>query len=105
MKNKQLSKLNKVYRKRFNELNKILLNEPSASLWLLVEHLKYLRDTTIIKGNNEVLENNILVTLMMALNEFYSALVDTKQKEFHWENFCEFLKLNMEEWLALNDSI
>ena len=32
-------------------------------------------------------------------------LPEKEQKEFHWNNFCEFIKLNLEEWLVLNDTV
>ena len=106
MKNKQLDRLNSVYNKRFNKLNKILTKVPTAGVTLFVEHLKHLRDTYII-SDVDVLENSSLVTLMAAIKEFevYQISEDSKHKDFHWKNFCEFLKLNMEEWLKLNDSV
>lgn len=103
MENKQLSR---AYNKRFNQLSKLLTKVPTACMVLFVEHLKYLRDTCIMAEPN-ISENTSLTTLMVAIGEFeaYLESEDTKQKEFHWKIFCEFLKLNMEEWLVLNDSV
>lgn len=106
MKNKQLNNLTKAYCKRFNNLNKLLAEVPLAGIVLFVEHLKYMRDIYILSNSN-ISENTSLATLIVAIDEFeaYLASEDNKQKTFHWKNFCEFLKLNMEEWLVLNDPI
>lgn len=106
MKNRQLNNLNKAYNKRFNNLKKLLIKVPQASIILFVEHLKYIRDICIISNLN-ISENASLAALMIAIDEFeaYQVCEDNKLKEFHWKNFCEFLKLNMEEWLVLNDPI
>ena len=92
------NKLSKAYLIRFKQLNKNTLTA-DYGLSILVEHLKYLRDTYIItQGSTEV-----IASLNAAIEEF-EAYKQTK-KEFHWQNFCEFIKLNMKEWLAINDSV
>ena len=48
-----------------------------------------------------------ITTLTTAIAEFdaYKASQNSAKKVFHWNNFCELIKLNMEEWLKVNDSI
>lgn len=109
--NKQLNKINKAYSKRLHRLNKSFFSDNTVGLMLFAEYLKYLRDTVIIKNPSEVAKptsnSSALGTLIIAIGEFdaYQKSEDIKQKEFHWNNFCEFIKLNMEGWLALSDSI
>ena len=104
----KINKLNKAYSKRFKQINKNLLARKesgvsvlagASGLLLFVEHLKYLRDIYIIIQQPV----DIIATLNAAIDEF-NAYQKTK-KEFHWNNFCEFLKLNMKEWLEADDSI
>ena len=38
------------------------------------------------------------MTLNAAIEEFEA--FRKNQKDFHWNNFCEFVKLNMKEWLS-----
>lgn len=92
------NKLNKAYTKRFKQLNKNMLNT-DYGLTMFVEHMKYLRDTYIIAQKS----TEVIASLNAAIEEF-EAYKQT-QKEFHWQNFCEFVKLNTKEWLAVNDSI
>lgn len=106
--NKNIKQLNKAYDKRFKQLNKnMLITENSglmtlvgdAGLIVFVEHLRYLRDIYIIMQQSV----DSVATLNAALEEF-EAYAESK-KEFHWNNFCEFVRLNMREWLATNDSV
>lgn len=96
-----LNQLNKAYTKRFRQLNKDILavTMQDSGLTFFVEGLKYLRDTYIIVQKPV----EIVASLNAAIEEF-EAYKKTK-KEFHWNNFCEFVKLNMKEWLAANDSV
>jgi hypothetical protein len=48
--------------------------------------------------------NTRLTTIITAVAE-YEASISTDQKVFHWNNFCELVKQNMEDWLELNDSV
>lgn len=97
---KQLKQINKAYNKRLNK---------TTGLGHFIEYLKYLRDIAIIKmGSAEALANNSkVVALIVAINEFeaYQESKEEKQRKFHWNNFCDFVKLNMEEWLVFNDSV
>ena len=91
--------LNKAYTKRFKQLNKNILSAEDSGLAVFVEHLRYLRDACILTQKSV----DKVVTLNAAIEEF-EAYRKTK-KDFHWNNFCEFLKQNMKEWLAVNDSV
>ena len=95
----KLTQLDKAYSKRFKQLNKNMMTSSDSGLILLVEHLKYLRDVCIVTEKPA----DIIATLDVAIEEF-DAFRKTK-KEFHWNNFCEFVKLNMKEWLVANDSV
>ena len=91
--------LNKAYTKRFKQLNKNILASEDAGLTVFVEHLRYLRDAYILTLGPV----DSIATLNAAIEEF-EAYQKTK-KDFHWNNFCEFLKHNMKEWLAVDDSV
>ena len=95
----EVKQLNKAYTKRFKQLNKSILVAENSGLIVFVEHLRYLRDTYILTLQS----TEAIATLNAAIEEF-EAYRKTK-KEFHWNNFCEFLKQNMKEWLAINDSV
>lgn len=104
----QIKYLNKAYKKSFNNLNKALFQSKTAGLNILVEHLKYLRDLMILSAEGDLEKiyktNTKLATIITAVAE-YEASVSTDQKVFHWNNFCELVKQNMEDWLELNDSV
>lgn len=95
----KINQLNKAYLNRFKQLNKNILNEKDSGLIIFVEYLKYLRDINIVKQKS----TNAIATLNAAIEEFEA--FRKNKKDFHWNNFCEFVKLNMKEWLVLNDSI
>jgi len=95
------------FKPTFNSLQKDLLIDRKLGLRLFVEHLKYIRDAMLLlEYETEELTANI-VTIMTAIAEFdaYELATSTKQRGFHWNNFCELIKQNMEVWLTLNDSI
>lgn len=104
----QVKQLNKAYKKSFATLNKSFFQSKSAGLVLFVEHLRYLRDLMILsaEGDLEKINNTNmrLATIIAAIAE-YEASIDAEQKVFHWNNFCELVKQNMEDWLELNDSV
>ena len=104
----KIKQLNKAYSKVFKHINKSLVAKKENSLItiasdsglvLFVEHLRYLRDIYIITQQS----TDAIATLNAAIEEF-EEYAQTKE-EFHWNNFCEFVKLNMKEWLAANDSV
>ena len=94
-----LSRLNNAYTKRFKQLNKNILASEYSGLLVFVEHLRYLRDAYILAQGSV----DTIATLNAAIEEFEA--FKRTNKDFHWNNFCEFIKLNMKEWLAVNDSI
>lgn len=95
----EIKQLNKAYIKRFKQLNKNILAAEDSGLIVFVEHLRYLRDVYILT----LQPTDVIATLNAAIEEF-EAYRKTK-KDFHWNNFCEFLKQNIKEWLIVNDSI
>ena len=97
--NYKIKQLNKAYNKRFKQLSKELVLSDSAGLTLFVEHLKYLRDFYTLRQQRI----SSITTLNAAIEEFEA--FKQNQKDFHWNNFWEFIKLNMEEWLAINDPV
>ena len=126
MEKKHLNQLKKAYKARLKILNnKKFLGDIGTSVLSLVEQLRYLRDTLIIEkpikvpkpvepfiefSEGKEIENTdgeTLSTLVAAIAEFdaYLDSDDLAQRNFHFNNFWEFVKLNIEEWLMLNDTI
>ena len=97
--NHKLNQLKKAYNKRFKLLNKSILTESTSGLIIFVDHLKYLRDIYTLTQKSA----KTIIALNTAIEEFEA--YKKTQKEFHWNNFCEFVRLNMGEWLATNDSV
>lgn len=91
-------KLKKAYKKSLKKINKTFFKSANAGLTLFILHLQYLRDNAIIKYETESSAN-----LMTALAEYEASISDIEAgaKEFHWNNFCEFLKLEGQKWLML----
>lgn len=98
----KVTQLKRAYTKKFKQLNKNILNANDSGLLLFVEHLKYLRDNHTITSTS-IEANHYLLSINAAIKEFEEW--QKNKKEFHWNNFCEFVKLNMKEWLIPNDSI
>lgn len=110
MKNVAITQLNKSYSKRFNTLISENFGEKDLGLTFFVEYLEYMRDQIIVKNVLDIEQEPLkttLATITTAIAEFYAYLQtnDKEQKMFHWKTFCDFTKLNMEEWLALYDSV
>lgn len=95
----EIKQLNRAYTKRFKQLNRNILAAEDSGLLVFVEHLRYLRDAYIL-----ALQPTGAITTLNAAIEEFEAYRETK-KDFHWNNFCEFLKQNMKEWLTANDSV
>ncbi len=97
------AQLRKAYRKRLNSLNKKFFKDPNSGLNIFVEYLKFKRDSLILQSK----EDTCLASLITAIAEFeaYKTSEENTQKEFHWSNFCNFVKLNMEEWRIQNDTV
>ncbi len=102
--NKQL---NKAYEKRLKTLNKDFFKDNKTGLFLYVEYLKYLRDNFVLDSYKDDSDGLKIAALNAAIAEFYAYAESNVEgtKRFHWNNFCELIRLNMEEWLASNDSI
>ena len=99
------NQLNKAYEKRLKTLNKDFFNNTKAGLYLYVEYLKYLRDSFILESYDQ---NKLKIVAINAAVAEFCAWDESSVEEvsrFHWNNFCELMRLNMEEWLASNDSI
>lgn len=102
--------LKKAYKKRFKVLNKSFFDDRSQGMLVFNEYLKYLRDFIILNTDNALesdIKNTRIATINTAIAELCSwqKAVDEQKKDFHWNNFCELLRLNMKEWLVPNDSI
>jgi hypothetical protein len=108
MEKQQTKQLDSAYKKSFKTLTKTLLQSKSAGLNIFVEHLRYLRDSMILSADEDLEKvnktNTKLATIITAIAE-YEASTSTEQRIFHWSNFCELVKQNMEEWLELDDSV
>ena len=103
MKNKTIKLLKIAYDKRLKAISN-QINNRDLGLLYFTEHLKFLRDRLVIEYPER---DFAIASITTALAEFeaYQNTQDFEQKAFHWNNFCDFLKLNTEAWLALNDSI
>lgn len=111
MKNSKIAQLNSAYSKRCKVINKDFFISKDTGLVLFVEYLKYLRDSLILETpvdlNKHELTKTKIATLVTTVAEFetYRTSLDSDKKTFHWNNFCELIKLNMEEWLEPDDSV
>lgn len=94
------TQLKKAYAKRLDSLNKKFFKDQNSGLKIFIEHLKFKRDILILQPQNGA----TLASLRTAIAEFeaFQASDEAKQKEFHWNNFCDFVKLNREEWQTLD---
>ena len=108
MEKQRIKQLNRAYKQSFNTLNKSLFQTKSAGLNIFIEHLRYLRDSMILSVDGDLEKitntNTELATIITAIAE-YEVCTGTDQKAFHWNNFWEIVKQNMEDWLKLNDSV
>lgn len=137
MEKRALRQLKRAYKTRLKVLNnKKFLGDLGNSILILVEQLKYLRDTLIIEStpvkntpdepiepfvefteyndskkenpdDDFNMEDDIITTLIVAIAEFeaYQDSVEDTQRTFHFNSFWELVKINIEEWLALNDTV
>lgn len=102
--------LKKAYKKRFKVLNKSFFDDSASGILLFNEYLKYLRDFMIV-NTDDYLESDEKNTRIATINTTVAELAswqktdNESKKDFHWNNFCELIKLNMKEWLVPNDSI
>jgi hypothetical protein len=105
MTSKELKQLNKAYTRSFANLRKSFFMDKKSGLKLFAEYLKYLRDFIILTNydNKSDAHRVKIATIIAASAELdeYNKTQDT----FHWNNFCELIKQNMEDWLSINDSV
>lgn len=97
-------KLKKAYEKKLRKITSDFFSDNFSGLYCFIEHLKYLRDMHLLKiADNDT----VTTTLTTAIAEFeaYKTETDQSKKVFHFNNFLELVKINLEEWVALNDSI
>ena len=106
---KEIKQLNKAYNDRFNLLQKSVFINKEAGLILFTEYLKYLRDLIVLNEYRKDLEDSKvkMASIIAAIAEFdaYNQTQDNQRKTFHWNNFCELFKQNMEDWLKIDDSV
>jgi hypothetical protein len=104
---KQTKLLNKSYKKSFKCLNKNFFEDRNTGLLLFIEYLKYIRDSMILSSTEGRDEQLKITSIITAIAEFeaYNSCRDSRNKMFHWNNFHELVKQNMEEWLQINDSV
>ena len=106
MKKDKKTLLTKAYQKRLQTLvNMYDFNNTDLGLNLFVDHLRYIRDCFVLDNLNNLEDEDIktdIATINTAIAEFdaYGAAQTQEQKMFHWNTFCDFVKINMEEWLA-----
>lgn len=106
MTEKELKQLNNAYSKLFNNIYKEFFIDKSAALILFVEYLKYIRDLSILtEDDSKHAIKTAAITATTAEFDAYRQAVEQHQKTFHWNNFCELLKYNMEDWLKIDDSV
>ena len=106
-KNLHIRLLNKAYGKSIKNLNKSFFTDKNTGLYLFLEYLKNMRDSMIMVYLESDDKPVSLATIITAIAEFeaYTSCRDQTNKTFHWNNFCELVKQNMEEWLQINDSV
>ena len=106
---KETKQLRRAYHSKFNFLQNNIFLSKDAGLVLFVEYLKYLRDLIVLNEYNmESKYSKVKVAFIIAaIAEFeaYKQTQDIQQKTFHWNNFCELFKQNMEDWLKVDDSV
>lgn len=106
---KEFKQLNCAYKKSFINIQKAYTVDKSFGLVFFAEYLRYLRDFIILHKYNDNLDESKLTiaSIIAAIAEFdaYSSCDDKKQRDFHWNSFCELVKQNMEDWLSIDDSV
>jgi hypothetical protein len=109
MRKQQVKQLKKAYKRSFNTLHKSFFQSNSAGFIIFIEYLKYLRDLMILSADSDLEKvsqtNTKLTKIITAIAEYEASVNSADQKNFHWNNFCELVKQNMEEWLELDDSV
>ena len=107
MTDQQITTINRAHSKKTKLLYKNFYKDRTSGLALFIEYLKYIRDLLVLESSQKTDDKEIqtkITTLTIAVAEFdayssYLTAANSKQKAFHWSNFCELIKQNMEEWL------
>ena len=106
---KEIKQLKNAYSTRFNLLYKSIFVNKDAGILFFIEYLKYLRDSIVLtEYGNESEDSKVkIASIIAAIAEFeaYGQAHELQQKAFHWNNFCELFKQNMEDWLKIDDSV
>ena len=111
---KQIKQIKKTYDYTLKFLQKDFFENNRSGLNIFIEYLRYLRDQIIISSGDlsqENSENFVAASIATAISEFeayenyYQSNASESLKTFHWNNFWELVKQNLEEWLRFNDSI
>jgi hypothetical protein len=105
MEKELLAELDKAYYKNFKSLSKHFFKNKETGLIFFIEYLRYLRDHLVLES--EETNTTKLATLVTAIAEFDAYVInkDSEKRIFHWNNFCELVKLNMEDWLISHDPV
>lgn len=98
------TRIDKAYKKLFKKRLENEFYNKDLGLVFFINHLEYLRDTLLLENVSEVGREpvkNTLATISTAIAEAHAYMNSEteEQKAFHWNNFCDFLKFNMKEWL------
>lgn len=112
MNKSQKARLVRAYAKKFKALDKSFFQDQEIGLAIFIEYLKYIHDSLATNLALGALDNydqtkakTASITIALAEFDAYKACQDETKKNFHWNNFWELVKLNMEEWITSNDSI
>jgi hypothetical protein len=111
MKNNEIKQLERAYTKKFKKLGENFFTNKETGLIFFAEYLRYFRDFLVISLNTDLNKQEALkleiATLATAIAEYdeYKVCQDEAKRVFHWDNYCELVKINMEGWLDLVDSI
>lgn len=97
MNNKIQTELHKAYKKQLKTLS---MENQNDRVQILITYLKYLRDVELFNFDKEAFENIPLLNSTIA--ELEAAVRQSKSEyvDFHIQNFCELLKINLKEWLT-----
>lgn len=96
MSNKIQTELHKAYKKQLKTLS---MENQNDRVQILIVYLKYLRDIELFV-DREAFENIPLLNSTIAELEAAVRQSESEYVDFHIQNFCELLKINLKEWLT-----
>ncbi len=111
---KQSKQIDRTYDYTLKVLRKDFFNNNRAGLNLFIEYLRYVRDKIVISSNSldtTLPENFLVASITTAVAEFeayenyYISNASEQLQKFHWDNFWELVKQNLEEWLSFDASV